>query len=278
MLDVSHEAAEKEKIENLMKLQADFFSFISHEFRTPLTTISSAIQLLDMVYSKDLTPSVRKYVNTIKRSTHQQLRLVNNLLDITRAEAGYLKVHKKNYDIVSITKAIVESVRPFAAAKEIKLRFVSTFKSKHIGLDDEKYERVLLNLISNAIKFTPEGKIIRVTLSENNDKVYISVKDQGIGIPKDKHSVIFTRFGQSSSRRSMENEGTGIGLYLVKLLVDSMNGEITLNSDEGKGSTFTIALPVNAVDVVEEEMSREIANNRLIQSMNIEFSSIYLDS
>lgn len=277
LVDISYEMKEKSKIKKIMRMQQEFFSFITHEFRTPLTTMSSTLQLLDLVYDKEMTQNVRKYINTIKRSIFQQLRLVNNLLDITRAEAGYLKVHAKNYDIVAITKAIVESIIPFAVAKDIKLKFTSAIKEKLIALDDEKYERILLNLLSNAIKFTSSGKCIRITLSENSNKVYICVKDEGVGIPKNKQSVIFDRFGQSGSKRSRDNEGTGIGLYLVKLLVESMNGEIRLNSKENKGSTFIISFPDKLINYSEEELLPELTNDRLVQSLKMEFSNIYLD-
>jgi PAS domain S-box-containing protein len=277
MVDVSHEVWEKEKIENVMKMQAEFFSFISHEFRTPLTTISSTLQLLDLIYSKEMTQNVRKYTDTIKRGTLQQMRLVNNLLDITRAEAGYLKVRKNNYDILSVTKAIIDSVKPYAAAKDIKLKFHSAFKEKNVAIDDEKYERILLNLISNAIKFTPKGKSIKVTLSEEKGKVHICVKDQGIGIPENKQDIIFERFGQSNSKRSRDNEGTGIGLYLVKLLVEALGGEITLSSKEGRGSLFSITLPDEIIHTTEDEELLLLHNNRLVEIMNIEFSNIYFE-
>jgi PAS domain S-box-containing protein len=277
LIDITKEAQEKREVENVLEMQGEFFSFIAHEFRTPLTTMSATLQLLDLVYTKEMTPNIRKYINTIRRSTFQQLRLVNNLLDITRAEAGYLKVCRKKHEIVSVTNAILESIKPFALDKNIKLRFKSSFKEKLVALDDEKYERILLNLLSNAIKFTPSGKFISVTLSSNNDKVFICIKDNGIGIPKDKQAHIFERFGQSDSRRSRGGEGTGIGLYLVKLLVESMNGEISLSSKENKGSTFIITLPEVSLVSEENEELPELFNNRLVQGLQLEFSNIYSD-
>jgi PAS domain S-box-containing protein len=275
LIDITKEVGEKKEVERMLEKQAEFFSFIAHEFRTPLTTISSTLQLLDLVYSKEMTPNVRKYINIIRRSTFQQLRLVNNLLDITRAEAGYLKIYRKNHDIVNVTKGILGSIKPFALDKNIKLRFKSAFTEKITALDDEKYERILLNLLSNAIKFTPSDKTISVTLSSNEGKLFICVKDNGIGIPKDKQDYIFERFGQSGSRRSRGGEGTGIGLYLVKLLVGSMNGEISLSSTEKKGSTFIISLPEEVLETEEIETLPELTNTRLIQGMQLEFSNIY---
>lgn len=278
MIDVTMEAEEKKEIEKVLQMQGEFFSFIAHEFRTPLTTMSASLQLLDLVYNKDMTPNIRKYINTIRRSTFQQLRLVNNLLDITRAEAGFLKIYRKNHEIVSVTRAILQSIKPFALDKDIKLRFKAAFNEKVIALDDEKYERILLNLLSNAIKFTPNGKSITVTLSSSEGKIFICVKDKGIGIPKEKQEYIFERFGQSDSRRSRGGEGTGIGLYLVKLLVQSMKGEITLLSSEDKGSSFIITLPEEVLSDEEFEVLPELTNNRLIQGMQLEFSNIYYEN
>lgn len=277
LMDVTKEVKQRIQIEKTLEMQAEFFSFIAHEFRTPLTTISSTLQLLDLVYAREMSPNLRGYINTIRRSTFQQLRLVNNLLDITRAEAGYLKVYRKNHDIVSVTRAIVHSIKPFAEDKNIRLRFRSSLKERIVALDDEKYERILLNLLSNAIKFTHNNQSIYVTLSENNGKIFICVKDKGIGIPKDKQDHIFERFGQEGSRRSRSGEGTGIGLYLVKLLVESMNGGISLCSTEDKGSTFIVMLPTDTLEVEELDTLPELTNNRLIQGMQLEFSNIYLE-
>ncbi|MDP4143839.1 MAG: ATP-binding protein [Bacillota bacterium] len=268
---------QNQELENVMKQQGEFFSFIAHEFRTPLTTMNSTLQLLDLLYSQEMTDNIKKYMNTLKRSTFQQLRLVNNLLDITRAESGYLTVKKKNYDIVSTTRVIVNSIKPYALAKNIKLKLTAAFEHKFIALDDEKYERILLNLVSNAIKFTPEKKEIIIKLTANNNKVFISIIDSGIGIPEDKQAIIFERFGQANSKRSRENEGTGIGLYLVKLLVESMGGNITLNSKENEGTTFIIEFQDIMIDNIPEEEAAELTNNRLVESLNMEFSNIYFE-
>jgi signal transduction histidine kinase/PAS domain-containing protein len=276
LIDVTKEVKHREQIEKTLEMQGEFFSFIAHEFRTPLTTISATLQLLDLVYAKEMSPNLKRYINTIRRSTFQQLRLVNNLLDITRAEAGYLKVYRKNHDIVSVTRAIVYSIKPFAEDKNIRLRFRSSLKEKIVSLDDEKYERILLNLLSNAIKFTPSNQSIWVTLSENDGKIFVCVKDKGIGIPKDKQTHIFERFGQEGSRRSRSGEGTGIGLYLVKLLVESMNGGISLCSNVDRGSSFIVTLPADTLEVEELDTLPELTNNRLIQGMQLEFSNIYI--
>jgi signal transduction histidine kinase len=277
MNDITSEVIKRQKVEELMRMQEEFFSFITHEFRTPLTTISSSIQIMDQIYKNEITPNIRRNINMIRRNTYQQLRLVNSLLDITRAEAGYLKVHRKNLNIVDMTRLIIESVNFFAETKGVHIVFSSLLNEKTIAVDDEKYERILLNLLSNAIRFTPRGKDICVKVSSYGDKVYIQVKDQGIGIPKDKQRIIFDRFGQVGSTLTRQSEGTGIGLYLVKLLVKALDGDILLESEEGCGTSFTIVLPDVILPEGEEVILPEITENRLVRSANLEFANIYLD-
>lgn len=271
------EVEKNEALEKAIEMKDEFLSLISHEFRTPLNVINAAIQALNFIHADELSDKVKEYIATIKQNTFRQLRLVNNLLDITRANAGCIKIHKKNMDIVSLTREITGSVRQYASLKGVNLSFVSSVKSKVIGIDDEKYERILLNLLSNAIKFTPEGNGITVNLRSARDYVCIEVKDNGIGIQQDKLNIIFERFGQVDSSLSRQAEGTGIGLSLVKKFVEALGGSISVRSKLGKGSTFTVILP--NCKVVEERNEKpviDLLNNRLEQVANVEFSDIYL--
>ncbi len=265
------------ELERTLEMKDEFLSLISHEFRTPLNVISSAIQAMNYICSNELSDKAKKYLRMIRQNTFRQLRLVNNLLDITRVNAGRIKINKKNVDIVFLTKSIIESICTYVALKSIDVTFVPLIEKKIIGIDDEKYERILLNLLSNATKFTPEGKPIIVTLSSINDKICIEVKDKGIGIPEDKANIIFERFGQVDSSLSRQAEGAGIGLSLVKKFVESLGGSISVKSELGKGSAFTILLPSETI--IEDYMDKEPVNlldNRLVQNTKIEFSDIYL--
>ena len=276
-IDITDKVSHQQELEEILRTQEEFFSFIAHEFRTPLTVMSSTTQLLNLVYRKDLPEKVVGYIDKINLSTLQQLRLVNNLLDITRADAGYLNVNLRNYDIVSMSKAITESVRSFAVRKDINLEFTCNIDKKIIAVDDEKYERILLNLLSNAIKFTKNGKTVKVELESNDRFTNINVKDEGVGIPKEKQDVIFNRFGQVNNDLTRRSEGTGIGLCLVRLLINSMGGRIELTSQLGKGSTFTIILPNKVISTDTKVVDMNLMDNRLVQTMDMEFSNIYLD-
>ncbi|WP_160680043.1 HAMP domain-containing sensor histidine kinase [Clostridium sp. C8-1-8] len=267
---------EKQKAERALKMQEEFFSFISHEFKTPLTVAMSATQFLELTCKDTLSDMGKKYLRKIHQSSLQQLRLVNNLLDITRADTGYLKFHNRNVDIVTVTKAIVDSIALLAKEKKIDVKFSSTISELIMAIDDEKYERIILNLLSNAIKFTDVKGNIYVKLSKKKGEFCIRVIDEGVGIPKDKQNIIFERFGQVNNSLTRASEGTGIGLCLVKLLVNSLGGTIELDSEVGKGSVFTILLPITIADDFEES-NNDLMNDRLARAVNIEFSNVYLN-
>ncbi len=279
--DVTDEVEKAKHIENILKLKDEFLYFITHEFKTPLSVINAAVQTLEHCYSMQIPDKARFLIGKVKQNSYRQLRLVNNLLEIARINSGYIKLRQRNVDIVFLTRAITESVAIYAQQKGIELVFVTKFPQRVIGLDDEKLERVLLNLLSNAIKFTPAGGKVVVELSSKLHKhkrvICIKVKDQGVGIPKEKQSVIFDRFGQVDNLLTVQAEGSGIGLYLVKLMVDSIGGEITLESEWGKGSVFTLMIPSKkSKENAKEQKFKLRSDNRLIQTTAIEFSDIYL--
>lgn len=282
------EVEKRKALESAMKFKDEFLYLITHEFRTPIAVINSALQAIELMYDEEVTVNVRKHLNKIKQNNNRQLRLVNNLLDITKMNSGNIKLNNKTIDIVFLTKAIVNSVEFYVKQKGVHLNFITSTPSELVYLDEEKYERIMLNLLSNALKFTPKGNHINVTLSVRKSKkqkyLYVIVKDEGIGIPKEKHRVIFERFEQVDSSLSRQTEGTGLGLYLVKLLVDALDGKISLESEEGKGSSFAIILPLVTPAIVEEvstcnNINNQFlsADNRILQSTSVEFSDIYFD-
>lgn len=275
--------SKKDKIEVLnksMKMKDEFLSLISHEFKTPITVILSAIQTMRYICKDELSEKANKYLNIIMQNSNRELKLVNNILDITRINEMHQKVNKRNIGIVSLTRSITESIKVYSAQKGSKLSLSSTFAEKVIGIDEEKYERILLNLLSNAVKYTPNGNSIEVKLFkkvvDHRCMVCIQVKDNGIGIPEDKQEHIFERFGQVDSLLSRQAEGTGLGLSLVKLLVNLLGGEITLESTVGKGSTFTVVLPACKVEESNTESVQDMKNFRLIQAIAVEFSDVYM--
>lgn len=272
------EKEKREALERALVMKDEFISLISHEFKTPLNVIYSAIQLIECVYLDKIPERVKQLIGNIKQNTFRQLRLTNNLLDITKMNSGEIKFNKKNIDIVFLTKVIAQSVEPYANQKNINMNFKSNTESKIMSVDEEKFERIILNILSNAMKFTESGGDITITINEKirSKLIQIKISDTGIGIPKEKKDFIFERFGQVDSNLSRRAEGTGIGLSLVKLLVDKLGGTIEVESELGVGSTFILTLPVNKEVLDNESEVRLDVDDRLVSEIKVEFSDIYL--
>lgn len=274
---ITAELNNKEALENAIKMKDEFLTTITHEFKTPLNVIIAALQMIEMVYVSQLPEPLKKHLHKIKKNSYRQLRLVNNLLDITRYHDDHLKMELQNFDLVQLTEAITNSVDLYAIQKGVNLIFSSEIQRLELALDEEKYERILLNLLSNAIKFTPKGKSIYIHVASKNNKALITVRDEGIGIPKGKQRLIFERFGQVDSSLSRRAEGTGIGLSLVKALTSAMNGTIAVSSKIDCGSEFKVKLPIAKL-VYKQTKVRTVhsQDSRIIQAAAIEFSDHYL--
>ncbi|MGI6731812.1 MAG: ATP-binding protein [Anaerovoracaceae bacterium] len=272
-----------EALEKTIEIKDEFLSLISHELRTPLAVIVSAIQMLDTLSQTESSEKVRTYLNTIRKNSNRQLKLINNILDITKVNAGRHNVNLINLDIVSLTEEVIESIKPYGERKEIKILSSFTPAQMLMAIDREKYERVLLNLLSNAVKFTPNGGLVTIKLrqEEVGKKAMVSIKvsDNGVGIPADKQQHIFERFGQADSVLSRQAEGSGIGLHLTRMFVEMMGGNISIESKLGAGSTFTVKLPVKKVEDNNhsDTVIDEIADDRITKLAEIEFSDVYFD-
>jgi PAS domain S-box-containing protein len=261
------------------RLITEFFSNISHELKTPLNVIYSAIQVLDLhrhVSENNFLEKHDKYNAIIKQNCFRLMRLINNLLDLTRLDSGFLKLNLENHNIVTIIENISLSVVTYMESKGLNLIFDTDTEEKIIAVDPDKIERIILNLLSNACKFTNSGGEISVTIADLGEEISISVKDTGIGIPSDKLELIFERFGQVDKTLKRFHEGSGIGLSLVKSFAEMHNGRVSINSTVGSGSEFIIYLPVK---VLEHSYSEEISlYESNIERINIEFSDIYSDA
>ncbi|MGI6704722.1 MAG: ATP-binding protein [Clostridia bacterium] len=262
------------------KLRTDFFANLSHEFRTPLNVILGTLQLLSLFLKNSVAPesaaSIQRYIGIMKQNCNRLLRLVSNLIDITKIDAGFLELKMKNYDIVSLAENITMSVADYIHNKGLSIQFDTDMEELIIACDPDQIERVILNLLSNAIKFTPSGGSIFVTIHDGGDWVQISVKDTGIGIPKEEQPFIFERFKQVNQSLSRNHTGSGIGLSLIKSIVEMHQGQITLSSEVNRGSTFTVELPVRRME--EEEQAAELApaeKQDHTERIHIEFSDIY---
>lgn len=270
--DISHR---KESELEFERLRMEFFANLSHEFKTPLNLIFSSIQLIEFMIDKDeTTKKYRTYTNIIKQNGYRLLKMVNNLIDSTRLNSGCLEYIPKNYNIVEFIENICESVQYYANEENIELIFDTNLEEQIMAFDFEKMERIMLNLLSNAIKYNNEKGKIEVTLDFTDDNLYIKVKDDGVGIPKDKLDDVFLLFKQINNRMTKKSEGSGIGLSIVKSLVDLHNGDISVYSEVGRGSEFLIKIPIKLCDdkYCEKE---QIRYNKYVENIDIEFSDIY---
>ncbi|MEW8956784.1 ATP-binding protein [Clostridium sp.] len=271
-LDITEEVKHNEELERINSLKDEFFTLTSHELRTPLNIISSSLQLATSIYSDDISPSIDKILNRINQNCSRLLKLINNILDLSKAEAGFININNSNFELVSSTEFIVTLSNSYAVAKGVNLVFDTNLEEVCVSLDKDKYEKVVLNLLSNAVKFTPEGKNIYINLNVNEDKVILAVKDEGIGIPKDKIDIIFDKFAQVNSSLSRRAEGTGLGLSLVKSLVDIMGGEITVSSEVDTGSEFHVEF--NSKEIMCDTVDDDSSLTGVRDKIKIEFSDL----
>lgn len=200
---------------------------------------------------------------------------MNSIKYITEVIKNYDKLIEYK-DIVSLIEEITLSIAEYCKSKSVELIFDTDFEEKYTFCDQDKIDRIMLNLLSNALKFTREGGKIEVNLHDFRDYIEITVKDNGIGIPKDKQDIIFERFTQVDKGLCREHEGSGIGLSLVKALIEMHGGEIGLKSEEGKGSEFKLTLPIkNNVSIKEKAVNKENISNNLVEIIKIEFSDLF---
>ena len=188
-----------------------------------------------------------KYLNIIKHNTNTLTKLIENLIDISKLESSCFKINLVNEDIVKVVENISLSAASYVNDNGLSITFDTDYEEKIIAFDPDLIERVILNLLSNAIKFTPKGGNILVTINTTDEYIYISVKDTGIGIPENMLDSIFNRFTQVEGQ-AMNKQGSGIGLALVKSLIELHEGTITVSSKVNEGSTFTFTLPNKRTD------------------------------
>lgn len=275
--DVSDEEKTKNILENSMKFQDDVYANITHELKTPVNVIYSAAQMIELFLKsnslEDFRSKLSNYNDNIKQNCYRLIKLTNNLLDLSRIKNNFLEINLIDKNIVDIVRDIVLSVSNYIHFKRINIKFETNVKEKIIACDTNFIDRILLNLISNAIKFSNPGSSIVVSVFDFESTVEITVKDNGIGMEKNQLDKIFDRFYQVDKSLSRSAEGVGIGLFLVKTLVELHGGKISIESEVGIGSTFKIELPVITAPTSNRKSTSNFTNKTDI--LNIEFSDIY---
>lgn len=254
---LAHERQEAHRLNELNLMKIKFFTNISHEFRTPLSLILAP---LDKMLKAAPEPDQQNQLSLIHRNARRLLILVNQLLDFRKMEVQELKLHATKGDIISFIKEIIYSFSDISEKKNIHITYWSAIDNLDMLFDQDKLERILFNLLSNAFKFTPgQGKIaVQVSLLEedisesSNGWLQIQVIDTGIGIPVEKQDKVFEPFFQNDTPGSIVNQGSGIGLSITKEFVKLHGGTISVESEPEKGSTFTVLLPVRHAGEVSQ--------------------------
>lgn len=280
-LKLEKEKKDLEKKIEMESLKTDFFANMSHEFKTPLNIILTTVQVLaDKLDNQDkaITPEIlKKYLKGVKQNSYRLLKIVNNIMDITKIDSGSYKLELGNYNIVSVVEDIVDSVVEYMENNKRNIIFDTMEEEIITACDPIKIERIMLNLLSNALKYTNEGGHIKVFIDMDKElnEVIINVSNDGEPISDENKERIFERFTQSGDLLTRKREGTGIGLFLVRLLVELHGGSIYVDNKCEEGTKFVIKLPIKLVKEDSENYNYTKQIISKVETCNIEFSDIY---
>lgn len=239
--------AANEKLQEMDKLKDEFISITSHELRTPMTAIRSYLWMVLHDKAGPLDPKAQEFLTRVSVSTDRLINLVNDMLDVSRIESGRIQMKMEPVDMVKLAKDVESEFQARVAQRSIKLAVVAGGEIPQALADKEKTHQVLENLVGNAVKFTPDGGSITITVKSGNTMVETAVSDTGKGIAQEDMKRLFTKFGrlENSLVSISESGGTGLGLYISKQYINMQKGEIRVESELGKGTTFLFTLPKN---------------------------------
>jgi signal transduction histidine kinase len=234
---------QNEQLREMDRMKDQFVSSVSHELRTPLTSIVGYIELLlDEEEFDNLDDEQRQFLGIVDRNCHRLTRLVDDILFIARVDAGRLSLELQSVDLAELASMAVESARPFAGRKSQTLKLEAEPDLPALQADPTRMNQLIDNLISNAIKYTPEGGTATVVVARSDGAIHVEVRDTGVGIPPDELEKLFVRFFRAST--SGVAQGTGLGLSIVKSIVEAHRGTIDVRSEVGEGTTFLVDLPL----------------------------------
>src|SRR5687768_2379618 len=246
------------KLKELDEVKSRFFANISHELRTPLTLLLAPLESL-LVQSRNpatgMSAQTQELLATMQANGMRLLKLINDLLDLVRLESGRMEVKQEPIEVDAFVRGLVQSVRNVAEDKRIRLESHVADEVGTIMADRDKWEKILLNLVFNAVKFTPSKGLVEVRVERIGDELQVQVRDTGMGISKENLPNVFSRFWQADTSAQRKFQGAGIGLALVKELVEVHGGTVTVDSEVNKGTTFTIRVPYQ--EATEAEVKRE---------------------
>ena len=230
------------KLQEVDRMKSDFFSLMSHELRTPLTSIKEGTNLFLEGKGGEVTERQKRLLTIVAEESNRLIQLVNSLLDLSKLEAGIAAFQFIRADLAPLITIVIREIEPLAEAKGIRIKR-DIQESPRVSMDTERILQVLRNLLGNAIKFTPKGGVIEISLQAKDGVVEVSVADTGPGIPEEQTAIIFDKFRQAVHQGSRKIQGTGLGLAIVKQIIQSHGGRVWVESAVGRGSTFRFTLP-----------------------------------
>jgi signal transduction histidine kinase len=238
MIGAVSDISERKKAE---KMKSDFVSFVTHQLRTPLSGIKWMLELASS--EMENSEEIQSFVRDARASTDRLIRLVNDLLDVSRLERGTLQMNRSAVELGELTRSVVGELSPLMQEKGQEASICIEDGANLVRADMQMLRQVILNLISNAMKYTPREGKIEIAVRRLHDCLRWEVTDSGIGIPKADLGKLFEKFHRAENARAIETEGTGLGLYLVRLIMEQLGGSVWCTSEEGVGSTFAFTLP-----------------------------------
>jgi PAS domain S-box-containing protein len=244
MLDITQQ-------KELERVKDEFISLVSHQLRTPLTSVRLFTEMLSAGQVGKLTELQQDYVDKVEVSTIRMIQMVSDILNISRVELGRLKILPKPADMTKLIQRHIEEVAPLAVKKDLQIIFKPAKEAGEVNVDTTLFGQIVQNLLSNAIRYTPaEGKPITVSFDKQKTGYILKVSDKGIGIPESMQSRIFERFYRADNAIKTVGDGSGLGLYLVKVIIEEAGGKVWFKSQEGKGTTFYVRLPKNGMQPI----------------------------
>ncbi|ODA67848.1 Sensor histidine kinase YycG [Methyloligella halotolerans] len=248
---IVRDVSERKKVE---RMKNEFVSTVNHELRTPLTSIAGSLSLLQAKAAGKLDAKSARLIELAQTGAERLSRLVNDILDVEKIQAGKIDYRVEEIDLVTLVPEVIARAEPLADRYAIDFTFDSSLASATVEVDPDRFEQALVNLLSNGAKYTPAGDVVDVRISScgRDEQVCVSVTDHGPGIPKEFEKDVFERFTQADASGAQNKGSSGLGLYITKTLVDAFGGTIRFTTEEGKGTTFYVHLPLIEPLALEE--------------------------
>jgi PAS domain S-box-containing protein len=240
--DITESKQAQEQLQAALRMQSGFVSFASHQLRTPLSAIKWLLELA--LQHPTLDQEVRSYVDDARQSAERLIRLVSDLLDVSRLESGRMRLAPAKLALSEITSTVLQEMVPLIHEKQQLVQVNQGAEPGPVRIDPQLCRQLLINLVSNAIKFTPQGGSIRIEIGEQDGSALWAIEDTGAGIPKAAQERLFQKFFRADNAFSLQTEGNGLGLYFARLVLEKSGGKIWCESDEGKGASFFFTLPL----------------------------------